>query len=91
MSSITSNENTKLSPLPEYVASLAVMDGKEAAAYLRTSTSTLAKYRTRGNGPAFIRQSSRKTLYRKADLDAWLNARTYSSTSHEAVSTAGFQ
>lgn len=91
MSNIISDENLKTSPSHEYVSTLAVMDGREAAVYLRTSTSTLAKYRTRGNGPAFIRQSSRKTLYRKADLDAWLVARRYSSTSQETVEAAGFQ
>lgn len=80
-----------ISPITDNITYPAIMDGKEAADYLRTSTSTLAKYRTRGNGPAFIRQSSRKTLYRKADLDAWLIARRYSSTSQETVEAAGFQ
>lgn len=57
---------------PKFIASLDIMDAAEAAVYLRTSTSTLAKYRMFGGGPTFIRQSSRKTLYRKTDLDAWL-------------------
>ncbi|WP_075657392.1 helix-turn-helix domain-containing protein [Pseudochrobactrum sp. B5] len=57
---------------PKFIARLDVMDAVEAAIYLRTSTSTLAKYRMYGDGPTFIRQSSRKTLYRKTDLDAWL-------------------
>ena len=60
---------------------LEVMDAKEAAEYLRTSPSTLAKYRHFGGGPTFIRQSARKTLYRRADLDAWLAARARTSTS----------
>ena len=65
---------------PEFLARLNLMDAQEAAAYLRTSTSTLAKYRMTGKGPAFIRPSPRKTLYRRADLDAWLASRARSST-----------
>jgi len=65
--------------------SLEVMDAREAAAYLRTSPSTLAKYRCFGGGPVFIRQSARKTLYRRADLDAWLDARARTSTSSREV------
>ena len=59
---------------PEFVRNLEVLDSAEAAAYLRTSTSTLAKMRCYSDdGPRFIRQSARKVLYRKTDLDAWLN------------------
>lgn len=61
---------------PAYLAALSVMDAVEAAIYLRTAPSTLSKYRLYGGGPAFIRQSSRKTLYRRTDLDAWLASRT---------------
>lgn len=57
---------------PKFISTLDIMDAAEAAIYLRTSPSTLAKHRTFRTGPKFIRQSSRKTLYRKADLDAWL-------------------
>ena len=65
---------------PEYIKTLDILDSAEAAAYLRTSTSTLAKYRCFGGGPAFVRQSVRKTLYRRADLDRWLAERTRTST-----------
>ena len=41
---------------PEFVAKLDVLYAVEAAAYLRTSPSTLAKYRMSGKGPMFIRQ-----------------------------------
>jgi hypothetical protein len=60
---------------PKFLASLDVMDAAEAAAYLRISTSTLAKFRMYGGGPIHIKQSTRKTLYRKTDLDAWLSSR----------------
>lgn len=65
---------------PDFLKRLDILDAAEAAAYLRTSTSTLAKYRMTGRGPEFIRQSARKTLYRRADLDAWLDARARRTT-----------
>lgn len=67
---------------PAYVATLPVMDAVEAAIYLRTAPSTLSKYRMHGNGPAFIRQSSRKTLYRRTDLDTWLTSRSSTPLQH---------
>ena len=66
---------------PDTVLDRPVMDAHEAAAYLRTTTSTLEKYRSYGGGPVFCRQSTRKILYRKTDLDAWLDGSARSSTS----------
>jgi len=72
---------TKLRILdPEFIRNLDILDAAEAAAYLRTSRSTLAKYRCYGGGPIFVRQSARKVLYRRADLDAWLAGRIATST-----------
>ncbi len=66
---------------PEYLKTLEILDATEAAAYLRSSPSTLAKYRMVENrGPAYVLQSARKVLYRRTDLDAWLAARTRTST-----------
>tara|TARA_R110002020_G_scaffold150446_1_gene327153 strand:- start:13896 stop:14147 length:252 start_codon:yes stop_codon:yes gene_type:complete len=66
---------------PENLKNLDIMDAKEAAVYLRSSPSTLAKFRHFGGGPTFIRQSARKTLYRRTDLDAWLAGKAHGSTS----------
>lgn len=52
----------------------------EAASVVKLSTSTLAKLRCRGGGPRYI-QTGRKILYRRADLVAWLEAKTFASTS----------
>lgn len=60
---------------PNFLGALDVLDATEAAHYLRLSYSTLARMRILSTGPTFIRQSARKVLYRRADLDAWLNAR----------------
>jgi predicted DNA-binding transcriptional regulator AlpA len=45
---------------------------REAALYLRLSRSTLAKWRMRGEGPAFHRFGPRLVYYLKHELDQWL-------------------
>ena len=45
----------------------------EAAEYLRSSTSTLAKARMMRQGPDFVR-IGRAIRYRQSDLDAWMSA-----------------
>ena len=46
---------------------------REAAEYLRSSTSTLAKARMYKRGPNFVR-IGRTVRYRQSDLDAWMSA-----------------
>jgi excisionase family DNA binding protein len=46
---------------------------REAAEYLRSSTSTLAKARLTKRGPSFVR-IGRAVRYRKSDIDAWMSA-----------------
>ena len=67
------------------LSKLEVMTAREAAFYLRSSTSDLAKLRHFGGGPLFIKKSARKILYRRADLDAWLASKAFTSTSAEAA------
>jgi predicted DNA-binding transcriptional regulator AlpA len=45
-----------------------------AAHYIGISPSTLGKMRSRGDGPAFIK-AGKTVVYRKADLDAWMEQR----------------
>jgi excisionase family DNA binding protein len=52
----------------------------EAAAYLGLSPATLETLRTRGGGPPFVKLG-RRVVYRREDLDAWLNAARRRSTS----------
>lgn len=73
-----------LAPTHADAVALSILTTKEAAAYLRLSASRLAVLRSKGGGPRYIAQSSRKCLYRRADLDAWLEARAVSNTG-EAV------
>lgn len=46
---------------------------REAAEYLRSSTSTLAKARMKMQGPDYVR-IGRAIRYRQSDLDAWMSA-----------------
>lgn len=52
---------------------------REAADLLRLRPQTLRAWRVRGTGPAFIRLGSR-ILYRHADVEAWLEERTFTNT-----------
>jgi excisionase family DNA binding protein len=52
----------------------------EAAEYLRSSESTLAKKRLTGDGPPFVR-IGRAIRYRRSDLDTWMSASIRTSTS----------
>jgi predicted DNA-binding transcriptional regulator AlpA len=59
----------------------ALMPEKRAAEFLGLSIKTLQKRRVTGDGPVFIRISSRCVRYRRADLIAWANSLARSSTS----------
>lgn len=52
----------------------------EAALYVNSSTSTLAKRRLTGGGPRYCR-IGRAIRYSRQDLDEWLNATARRSTS----------
>jgi excisionase family DNA binding protein len=59
----------------------------EAAKYLKVSKSFLDKLRVYGGGPLFVRLGPRKILYRQGDLDAWMAARVFNSTSQYGVAS----
>lgn len=52
----------------------------EVARLMRTSTSTLAKMRSRGDGPPFVKSGRKSVLYDRAAVLQWLSARTVKST-----------
>jgi predicted DNA-binding transcriptional regulator AlpA len=57
---------------------------QQAAQYLKLSQSTLNKLRCLGGGPRFAKAGPRIVIYDRADLDAWLESRTWRSTSEYA-------
>jgi predicted DNA-binding transcriptional regulator AlpA len=52
----------------------------EASAVTGLSTSTLAKWRSMGKGPAHIRLSRRRVAYEAQVLQAWIESRRRQST-----------
>jgi excisionase family DNA binding protein len=63
------------------------MTPKEAADYVRSSPSTLAKRRITGQLPNFSR-IGKAIRYRRADLDAWMNGNVRKSTSDTSPASA---
>jgi len=57
------------------------MRSAAAAQYLGIAESTLNKSRLIGNGPPFIKVGTRSVVYRKSDLDEFLESRLRRSTS----------
>jgi excisionase family DNA binding protein len=63
------------------------MTPREAAEYLRSSPSTLAKRRIFGAGPIFTR-IGKAVRYRRSDLDAWMAGTARRSTSETSATAA---
>jgi len=63
------------------------MTPKEAADYVRSSTTTLAKRRITGQLPNFSR-IGKAIRYRRADLDTWMTGNVRRSTSDTSPGSA---
>ncbi len=57
----------------------------QVAARLRITTRTLARWRTEGVGPAFVRIGRHKICYDRGEIDSWLAERTHRSRAAEAA------
>jgi len=58
-----------------------LMTAPEIAELLRVEVATLAKWRVIGCGPKWLRLPNSRTIrYRRADIDVWLDGRTFQST-----------
>ena len=59
----------------------------EAAAILGFKPQTLRVMRCHGNGPQFVRLGKlhSRAMYRREDLQKWIEARIYRNTSEETV------
>lgn len=65
----------------------ALLTTTEAAVYLNIQPATMEQHRWNGRGPRFVK-IGRSVRYRQADLDAYLDARVFASTT-EAEATRG--
>ena len=59
----------------------ALLNEEEAGVLIGFTPRTLQAWRRRGNGPKFIRISSRAVRYRRKDLAMWAEAKQKASTS----------
>ena len=63
-----------------------LFDPEETSKHLRVARQTLAKWRSAGGGPRFVRIGNR-IFYDVADLDAFIAARRFGSTSEADQAT----
>ena len=61
-----------------------LLSAPEAARHLRLSEPYLAKLRCWGGGPSFLKLG-RRVVYRRSDLDAWLEGKLRVSTSSRSA------
>lgn len=66
-------EATRATPSP-------LLTESDVADLLRISVRTLQDYRCSGRGPKFVK-IGRRIVYRQADVDAFIDARVFASTS----------
>ena len=64
-----------------------VLSAADAAKQLNLSTSTLAKMRLGGSGPAYSKLG-RRVVYRLEDLESWISANRFQSTSEYPLAPA---
>jgi excisionase family DNA binding protein len=64
---------------------MSLLTQREAAMSLRLSERTLERLRVTGGGPRFLK-AGKAVRYREADLQAWIEARLFNSTSERKVS-----
>lgn len=50
------------------------MNEEEAAKLIGLSRRTLQRFRTEGNGPAFLRVATRRVIYTRSDIESWTNS-----------------
>lgn len=67
---------------PDYLDRL--MNENEAAAFLSYSVRALQNWRVRGGGPKYVKVSARSIRYRRRDLIAWVDERTYYNSTQAA-------
>jgi hypothetical protein len=62
---------------------------REFSERYRLAPRTVQRWRTTGDGPAFMRIGPRRILYRLADCETWASARTYPHRSAELAAKIG--
>lgn len=73
------------SPAPEPRQPSPLVTEEDAATFLSVSMRSLQRWRAEERGPPFVKLHERRVHYRLSDLEAWVEARRFASTS--AVTT----
>lgn len=63
----------------------ALMDERSLSCLLGVSVRTVQAWRVKGGGPVFLKFNNRLVRYRKADVEAWLEALAMPHTSAAGV------
>lgn len=61
-----------------------LLNEQDAAEFLSYTMRALQNWRVRGGGPKYIKVSARSIRYRRRDLIAWVDERTYSNSTQAA-------
>jgi predicted DNA-binding transcriptional regulator AlpA len=64
------------------------LDRNQLAALLRVTRRTIDLWHMRGNNPPYLRVGRRKVLYRRSDVEAWLDRRAVRSLAEERTRAA---
>ena len=62
------------------------MTTEEAAAYVGCTPATLTTLRSRGGGPPFYRGLAKRVMYRRSDLDRYIENHRVEAPTRETVS-----
>ena len=84
---IYSKELKQQIPIPQDPQAL--MDETAAAAFLNLTRRGLQNFRLTGEGPRYVRISSRCIKYRKIDLISWQESKLRTSTSDQGEEVGG--
>lgn len=83
MGEATTNRGDNTAERCDMADDIEFLTPEEAAKILRRSTSTLANWRWKGEGPPY-RKTGRSVLYVKSEVIAWANAQYREHTSEDA-------
>ena len=65
-----------------------LMTEAQLCARLHITRRTTLRWRASGDGPAYVRAGERRVLYRRGDVDAWIDDRTFPHRAAEALQRA---
>jgi hypothetical protein len=65
------------------------LDSAQYEALRRLRPGSSRAERSRGGGPTYLKPTARRVLYKRSDVIAWLERRSFTSTAEEKASRTG--